>query len=142
MQMDNEMIKIFKNSKLQHPIIVVLFKGKKLPKYCTSMPRDPKPKVNVPLTNNFSKIYFSMLRENSSIQDGVILIQRDCNPPLLRGVSYRIYPPFLNVSRPENMGSGYNSSLDFSGVERVECVYFINKSGVKKFIKGTEEMLC
>ena len=136
--MDNEIIKIFKNNKSQHAIIVVMFKGRSMPEYCAPMPRNPEPKLNIPLNNDFSEIYFSALRKNPSIKDGAILIQVDRNSPILRGFSYRIYLPSLNVLRLKNMGSGYNSSLDFSGVERIECVYFINKSGVKKFINGKE----
>jgi len=139
--MDNEIIKIFKNNKPQHAIIVVLFKGRRLPKYCAPMPRNPEPKINIPLNNNFSEIYFSAVRKNPSIKDGAILIQLNRDTLMLKGFSYRIYPPSLNVPRARNKGSGYNSSLDFSGVERIECVYFINKSGVKKFINGKEKAL-
>ncbi len=60
---------------------------------------------------------------------------------MLRGFSYRLFPPPLITSRLENMGSGYNSSLDFSSVKGVICVYFINKNEVKKFTKGKEEVL-
>ena len=138
--MDNEMVKIFKRNKSRHAIIIVLFTGKKLPKYCIPMPRNPEPKSNI-LLNNLSDLYFATIKENPSIKDGAILIQLDRNTLILRGLSYRLYPPFLKVPRLKNMGSGYNSSLDFSGVKRVICVYFINKNGVKKFINGKEKLL-
>lgn len=141
-KIDSEVIKFFKSGRLSHLVIVVLFKGEKLPKYCTPMPRYPNPKVNIPLNNNLSEVYFSNIKNNPSIQDGAILIQIDHNPPILRGFSCRIYPPTLNLIRSKNMGSGYNSSLDFSGVERVMCVYYINRKGVKKFIRGKEKILC
>ena len=54
--MDNKIIKIFKRNKSQHTIITVSFKGKKLPEYCVSMPRNPQPKINIPIGNNFSKL--------------------------------------------------------------------------------------
>lgn len=140
---DNEMIRICKDPHLQHPVIVALFEGRTLPKYCVPMPRDPEPRVNIPLSSNFSEVYFSALRENPSIKDGAILIQIDHSPPILKGFSYRIYPPPLNTARAEkNMGSGYNSSLDFSGINKVKCVYFVNKGSVRKFTKGKEERLC
>lgn len=141
MIIDNEVIKLFKDSRLHHLVIIILFKGRKLPKYCTPMLRDPNLKINIPLNNNLVKIYFSAIKKNLSIEDGAILIQIDCNPPILRGFSYRLYSPPLNVSRLKNMGTGYNSSLDFSGVRRVACVYFINKDGVKKFINGEKKVL-
>lgn len=140
--LDNEAIKLFKDGRLQHLVIIVLFKGKELPKYCTPMLRHPSPKINVPLNNNLVKIYFSAIKKNSSIEDGVILIQTDHAMPILRGFSYRIYPPPLNVLQSKNMGSGYNSSLNFSGIKRIVCVYFINGNGVKKFINGKEKILC
>ena len=138
---EDEIIKISKKNKSKHAIIIVLFKGKKLPRYCSPMVRNPQPRVNLLLNNNFSKIYFSALEKNPSIQDGVILIQLRRDSLVLKGFSYRVYSPPLNVSRLENMGSGYNSSFDFSGVKKVVCVYFINKNGVKKFINGEEKIL-
>jgi hypothetical protein len=137
--MDNEIIKIFKKNKSQHAIIIVFFKGKMLPKYCAPMVRKPNPKINIPLNNNLSKIYFSALKENPSIRDGAILIQLDRVCPILKGFSYRLFPPPSKTPRLENKGSGYNSSLDFSVVKRVICVYFINKNGVTKFVNGKEK---
>lgn len=139
---DNEVIKLFKYSQLRHLVIIILFRGNKLPKYCIRMPRNPNPKINIPLDNNLVKIYSSAIKKNLPVEDGAILIQIDRVPPILRGFSYRIYPPPLNVLRLTNMGSGYNSSLDFSGVEKVVCVYYIYKDGVKKFINGEEKLLC
>jgi hypothetical protein len=139
--LENEIIKIAKRNKSRHAIIIAVFTGKKLPKYCTPMPRNPSPTINFPLNNNFSKIYFSFIRKNSSFRDGAILIQLHRDKLTLRGFSYRLYPPPLKVPRLKNMGSGYNSALDFSGVKRVICVYFINKNGIKKFIKGKEKEL-
>ena len=139
--MDNEIIEIFKKNKSRHAIIIVLFTGKVVPKYCVPMIRKPHPKINIPLNNNLSKIYFSTLRKNSSIADGAILIQLSRGCPILKGFSYRLFPPPSKTPRLKNEGSGYNSSLDFSGVKRVKCVYFVNKNGVKKFINGGEEVL-
>ena len=138
---DNEIIKIFKKNKSRHAIIIVLFTGKVVPKYCVPMIRKPHPKINIPLNNNLSKIYFSTLRKNSSIADGAILIQLGRGCPILKGFSYRLFPLPSKTPRLKNKGSGYNSSLDFSGVKRVKCVYFVNKNGVKKFINGGEEVL-
>ena len=139
--MDNEIIEIFKKNKSRHAIIVVLFKGKRLPKFCASMLRKPNPKINVSLNknNNLSKIYFCALKENPSIRDGAILIQLKRDAPILRGFSYRLFPPPSKVTRAKNKGSGYNSSLDFSFVKRVVCVYFINKDGIIKFVKGRKK---
>jgi len=139
---EDELIKFFKNTKLQHSIIIILFKGEKLPKYCIPMSRNPKPKINSVLNNNLIKIYLSAIKKNHSVIDGAILVQTDYGVPILRGFSYRIYPLFLNRPRSKNMGSGYNSSFDFSGVKRVVCVYFINKINIKKFINGKEITLC
>ena len=139
---EDELVKFFKNTKLQHSVIIILFRGKNLPKYCIPMLRNPKPKINIPLNNNLIRIYLSALEKNHSVIDGAILIQVDCGVPILKGFSYRIYPPSLGISRSKNMGSGYNSSIDFSGVKRVVCVYFINKIEVKKFINGKEIILC
>lgn len=133
---DNEVIKLFKNSRLQHLIIIILFKNKKIPQYCTPMLRHPIPKINIPINNNLEEIYFSAIKNNPAIEDGAILIQINNGIPILRGFSYRIYPPPLNVQQLKNMGSGYNSSLDFSGVKRVVCVYFINKYRIKKIVNG------
>ncbi|MCM8819789.1 MAG: hypothetical protein NC925_03230 [Candidatus Omnitrophica bacterium] len=138
---EKEIIEIFKKNKSHHAVIIVLFRGEKLPKYCSPMLRDPKPKTNIILNNNFSEIYFSAMKDNSSIKDGAVLIQLKHNNAVLRGFSYRLFPPPLKKSRLKNKGSGYNSAFDFSAVKRVICVYFVNKDGVKKFIKGKEEVL-
>ncbi|MCK4554581.1 hypothetical protein KAU19_06525 [Candidatus Parcubacteria bacterium] len=142
MIMDNEVIKLFKDKKINHLVIIILYKGKKLPKYCAPMLRNPSPKINIPINNNLAKIYFSAIKKNPSVEDGAILIQVDNNTLILKGFSYRIYPPPLNVSRLKNLGSGYNSVLDFSGVKRIKCVYYINKKEAKKFINGKEKILC
>jgi hypothetical protein len=140
---ESGLIKFFKDVRPQNSIIVALFKGKKLPKYCVPMLRYPRPKINIPLNNNLIRIYLSTIKKNPSVIDGAILIQVDCSVPILRGFSYRIYPPSLDVLRSKNnMGSGYNSSFDFSGVKRIICVYFINKNGVIKFINGKGIILC
>jgi len=139
--MDNEIIEIFKKNKSQHAVIIVLFRGKRLPKYCTPMIRKPKPKCNISLKNNLSKIYFSALKENPAIKEGAILIQLDGDAQIIRGFSYRLFSPPSKTPRLENKGSGYNSSLDFSVVKRVMCVYFINKNGVQKFTKGKGETI-
>ncbi len=136
------MVKFFKNTELQHSVIIILFKGRNLPKYCVPMSRNPKPKINIPLNNNLRRIYLSAIKKNHSVIDGAILIQTDCSVPILRGFSYRVYPPPLDILRSKNMGSGYNSSFDFSGVKRVVCVYFINKTEIKKFTNGKEIVLC
>lgn len=140
---DNEIINFFKKKEVKHVIIIVLFKGKKLPKFCVPMLRKPNPKFNVPLNknNNLSKIYFSALKKNPAIEDGAILIQVKGDIPILRGFSYRLFPPPLKVTRAKNKGSGYNTSLDFSFVKRVECVYFLHKGGVIKFVNGKEKAL-
>ena len=57
------------------------------------MLRDPKPKTNIILNNNFSEIYFSAMKDNSSIKDGAVLIQLKHNNAVLRGFSYRLFPP-------------------------------------------------
>lgn len=139
--MDKEIIKFFRHNRFRHLIIVALYKGKRLPKYCVQMERNPASFINIPLNNNFAKIYSSAIKENSSFHDGAVLIRVDCNPPVLKGFSYRIYPPPLNVQRLKNMGSGYNSSLDFSSIKRVVCVYYIDKDEVKKFINGKVKTL-
>lgn len=141
--LEKELIKFFKSSKLQHCVIVILYKGDRLPLYCAPMIREPQPKINISLENNFSEIYFSALKINSSIQDGAILIQIDSDLPVLRGFSYRLFPPsYFNGSHGKNKGSGYNSALNFSNIKRVKCVYYINHEGVRRFIKGKERKLC
>lgn len=141
MIMDNEIIKLFKDKKINHLVIIILYKGKKLPKYCAPMLRNPSPQINIPINNNLAKIYFSAIKKNPSVEDGAILIQEDNNDLIIRGFSYRIFSPPLNVSRLKNLGSGYNSAFDFSGVKRIKCVYYINNNRVKKIINGREKIL-
>lgn len=140
--MNSEIIRLWKNYKIEHCVIIALFRGKNPPDYCEPMPREPN-LHNIPVLSDFSNIYYSALRENPSIKDGVVLIRSDCNPPVIWGFSYRIYPPPLSIIYPKiNMGSGYYSSLSFSGVERVHCVYFLYADGVIMFKRGLEEQLC
>lgn len=136
---DNEVIQLFKKQKLQHSIIVVVFKGKKkITKLLRSNASESNSENQFSYKKSHKNIFFND-KKNPSIKDGAILIQLDQNIPILRGVSYRLFPPALRARRLKNKGSGYNSAFDFSGVKRVICVYFINKNGVKKFIKGKEK---
>jgi len=133
---DNEVSKLYKDTRLRHLVIIILYKNKTIPGYCTPMLREPRPKNNISINNNLAEIYFSSIKKNPAVEDGAILIQIDNETPILKGFSYRIFPPPMKVSRLTNMGSGYNSSLDYSGVSGVACVYFINKDGIKKIING------
>ena len=101
--MDNEIIKIFKKKEAKHAIIIVLFKGKRLPKFCVPMLRKPNPKINITLNenNNLSKIYFSALKENPTVQDGAMLIQLKRDTPILKGFSYRLFPPAIKCGSCE-----------------------------------------
>lgn len=134
---------IIKNLKaISHTVIIVLYKGEAFPEYCVPMPRDPKPLEKITLTNDFMKILSSIIKNNPAIKDGAIMIRIDHNPPVITGFSFRLYPPPLAIERKENKGSGYNSAIDFSNVDRVICVYFINSTDIKKFIKGKEVKIC
>ena len=135
---EEKVIEILRSGNLQHTLIIALFEGKHLPRYCVHMPRDPEPKSEVPLTHSLTEVLFTAARTNQSIEDGAIMIRIDRDVPILEGFSYRLYPPPLDVPREKNMGSGYNSAFDFSGVDGVKCVYFINKTGLRKFIQGHE----
>ncbi len=141
-EIEEEITKNFKNGKLRDTMIIALFEYVALPKYCVHMPRDPEPQSDIPLTNGFMGIFLSATKINPSIQDGAIMIRIDCDPPILKGVSFRLYPPPLCIPRERNMGSGYNSAFDFSGIEKVVCVYLINKTGIRKFIRGREVIVC
>jgi hypothetical protein len=141
-EIEEEIIKIFNNGILQHTLILVLFEGEHLPECCVHMPRDPEAEDEMILTNNLAEIVLSKIRINRSIEDGALMIRIDCDAPIIKGFSYRLYPPPLNIPRRKNMGSGYNSALDFSGLDKIKYVYFINKDGVTKFIKGYEMRLC
>ncbi len=141
---DQEIIHFFYNQKkyLHHLIIIVIYKGKKLPRYCYPMPRKPIPKTDIKINNNLNLAvaYFTSLKQNPAVEDGAILIQKvNSDGYYLKHFSCRIYPPHKKGVRSiANKGSGYNSSLYYSCVHRVESVYFINKEGIKKFIKGKE----
>lgn len=141
-ELEEDITKNFKNGTLQNTMIVVLFGEVTLPKFCVRMPRDPEPQCDIKLTNGFVGIFLSAAKNNRSIQDGAIMIRMDCNPPILKGFSFRLYPPPLSIPRERNMGSGYNSALDFSCVDNVLCVYLINKTSVRKFIRGREIVVC
>lgn len=136
--MDNEIRTSSKNIELKHAVIVILFCGEKIPKHCSQMPRYPEKELHIPINENFWKVYFSVIKENASMEDGAILIQINRTNPIIRGFSYRIYPPDLGIPKRRNLGSGYNSSIDFSMVGRVKCVYFANNNGVTKFVRGRE----
>lgn len=142
---EKELIKLFKRSNLRHCIIVVLFRGKKLPLYCIPMIRYPKPKLNISINKNnkFLKIYSSALKINPAIRDGAILIQTTSNSNVLKlkNFSVRLYPVPCKFPRERNKGSGYNSAFDFSCIKRVECVYYGNKDGLIKFINGQRKKL-
>lgn len=140
---DQEISHFYFNQKkyLHHLIIFVVYRGKRLPKYCYPMPRKPKPKINVKISNNLNLAvaYFESIKRNPAIEDGAILIQKNSDGYYLKQYSCRIFPPHKKEVRSiANKGSGYNSSLYYSCVSRVESVYFVNKEGVKKFVNGKD----
>ena len=141
-ELEDDLVKLAKDDKLQHTIIIALFEGNRLPRYCASMPREPAPE-SMPFKDSFLETYFSALGINHSFQDGVIMIQAGKDGLKLRGFSYRVYPPSMpNLSRPKNKGSAFNSALDFSCVNRVKCTYIVSKEGVRKSVKGDVTNLC
>lgn len=141
--MDEDVIKLFDTKKVHHLIILTLFDGKNLPKYCEHMYLNPEPNIDIPISKNLSEIYFYALNTNWVVHDGAVMIQSDCNPPILRGWSYRLYPPPIQDSTKEkNKGCGYNSSFDFSFVDNVKSVYLINETNAMKIVKGKKMVLC
>jgi len=134
--LDNEIIKLFKSNELENSLIVVLFEGNNFPEYCEPMPIEPNPDINIPI-NDFMKIYLDAIKTNPAIHDGAVMVQID-EEPIIRGWCYRLYPPSFYTLKRKNKGSGYNSSLQYSGVDRVNVVYFTNKIEAVKFIKGNE----
>lgn len=140
---DQEISHFYNNQKkyLHHLIIFIVYRGKKLPKYCYPMLRKPLPKINVKINNNLNLAvaYFTSIKRNLAIEDGAILIQENFDGYYLKQYSCRIFPPHKKGVRSiANKGSGYNSSFYYSCVSRVEKVYFVNKEGVKKFVNGKE----
>lgn len=138
---DQEIIHFYYNQKkyLHHLIIIIIYKGNKLPKYCYPMLREPPPKVDIKIKNNLAVTYFSSLKHNHTIEDGAILIQAHSNEYILKKYSCRICPPQNKVVKETaNKGSGYNSAFYYSCVSRVLSVYLINKDSAKKFVKGKE----
>lgn len=141
-EIEKRVVENFKNGKLRNTLIIVLFEGNGFPKYCVSMSRAPAPQGDIPLTHNFMEVFFSATKKNPAVKDGAVMIKTDGKSPILKGFSFRLYPPPRNIRRKKNMGSGYNSALDFSGVGGVRCVYFVNGKGARKFIDCREVRIC
>lgn len=139
---DDALIGMYKDSVLDHLLLVVLYEGQKHPLCCAPMPLDPEPGLGIPI-NDFPTIYKDALTTNDAVKDGAVMVRLPTKGgcPIVTGWSYRLFASPLNVKREVNRGSGYNSSLDFSGVEGVLSVYLVNEKGILRFEHGIEIVL-
>jgi hypothetical protein len=138
---EEEVLRLFKYDRLKHVVIIALYGGKKSPRYCVHMPMNPEPEVDLQVDHNLTELWHSAFNTNSAVHDGAILVQCDGVLPKIISWSNRLYPPPANIRQKDNKGAGYHSSLDFSMVDNVKCVYLVKEYGVYKFIRGTERVL-
>ncbi|MFH1294408.1 MAG: hypothetical protein ABIH90_00515 [Candidatus Aenigmatarchaeota archaeon] len=140
--LDDALGHMYDDRRFGHLLIVALYEGD-LPPFCTHMPLDPEPETGVQI-NDFQTAYETAVATNNAARDGAVMVRlpEDVGSvPVITGWSFRLFPPPLDVARRYNRGSGYNSSLDFSGLEGVYCVYLANLTGVLRFDGGTETVL-
>ncbi len=139
--LNSEMLRFFHNAKQQHVTIVAIFNSESLPPYCAHMPLSPEPEVNIELSSNFMELWRDAFKVNPGIHDGAILIQNSNGSYFIKSWANRLYPPQSDKKGQTNKGSGYHSSLNFSMLNEVECVYLIKPYSVYKFVKGEESVL-
>lgn len=124
--------------------LIVLFRGRDLPSYCAPMPIDPLPAIGLECSQHLPELIARAYQRNPAIHDGACMIEiRQCDTGkrgipefILRGWSYRLYPPASLHAREANRGSAYNSAVDFSLVHGVECVYLFGDAQFECFDKG------
>lgn len=139
--MDN-IDKIFREFALGHtsnaPVIVCLCTGVAPFANSAPMPRQPEPKVGMPLDGAFDQHYCTALSVNPAIHDGAIMVARRDPKDLYRvvGWSYRLFPPDVHVPLIVNRGSAFNSSLAMSIVPGVDRVFLVTAYSATRFARG------
>lgn len=139
---------LWDNMDLPGALILVLYEGPEHPKYCSSMPRTPKPpdSVSLDLTESGSElinIIKNMFENNYAFHDGAIMLQAHEyeNSISITGWSFRLYPPESNAQIYANRGSAYNSAIHFSFVESVIRIYCLGENEVILIQNGLTEIL-
>lgn len=118
--------------------IVCFHTGADLPRYVAMMGRDPAPSVGQLFDARFAALFSDARALNAAIEDGAVMIGRERagEPYRIRGWSYRLYPPPSDVEGLPNMGSGFNSCLEFSVVPTVDLVVKSIEDGLYLFARG------
>jgi len=118
--------------------ILIFFTGRGLPEYTAGMLRDPKPSIGITYDENFPLYLKKAIQENSSIHDGAVLLRRATQLEKYSIVdwSLRLFPPNFGSGTAANQGSAFNSCLEMSCVEGVECVVVVSRSQSVEFKKG------
>ena len=102
------------------------------------MPRDPAPPTNTEFAAGFLSAYREAVVLNPAIHDGAVLIGRELvsTPYRVLAWSMRLFPPpGATLSQP-NRGSAFNSCLEMSCIEEVDCMYLVSEGCLIRFENG------
>lgn len=119
------------------PFLLCLYTGD-VPPYCTPMLRDPAPPIGMSLESGLIATYRAALAQNPAVHDGAIMLGRRSKDVSYRVTAWsmRLYPPPVAHTNPPNRGSAFNSCLEMSCVERVDCMYLVSEGRLIRLSGG------
>lgn len=127
----------------QSTLIVCFFTGEGHPPHCAAMLRVPEPSIGSRVKGNFHAQIDAAIELNSAVHDGAVIVGRNCTSEdyLIRGWSYRLFPPKNGICQEPNRGSAFNSGLAMSTIEGIDAIYLASDSSVRKFVAGNHILL-
>lgn len=127
----------------QSTLLVCFFTGPGVPDHCAPMLRDPAPALGLEVHRSFHRQLDAAIALNPAIHDGAVILGRDdeITEYVIRGWSYRLFPPAAAVQEQANRGSAFNSGAAMSAVVGVDAVYLASERVLSRFVQGAHSLL-
>jgi hypothetical protein len=121
------------------PLLLCLYTGEAIPYFTEPMLRLPAPREEVTLDASFPQLYAKALATNFEVHDGAILAGRSSalsNPYVVRGWSYRLFPPSRGPVNAPNRGSAFHSCMAMSALPEIDGVILFARRERLIFVQG------
>lgn len=102
------------------------------------MRREPAPTVGQEVGWGLSQQIDAAMHLNPAVHDGAVIAGRfnASEPYVIRGWSYRLFPPGGGNGGEANRGSAFNSGMAMSEVLGVDAMYLVSGRTVTRFTNG------
>lgn len=118
--------------------MLCFFTGHRFPPFCAPMRRSPEPPVGQLFDSEFHRHFSAALDLNPAVHDGAIMIGRDFTSQdySIKGWSFRLFPPEVDIEGGLNRGSAFNSCAAMSRTPEIDIVYLWSGNHVWRFLGG------